>query len=381
MLSGLMLLKEKLQFTGWLQYLPVAILALLLFLLAAIFWTSGLSGTAYGFMGVGFLLLGMDLFDVVTVKFDVRPRERIPERNEELDAFELMRSRVSCRSFQWQKMTSSDRDELLEFVRHHTESPEKSLMGDGPIRFEYISARLTVWPVVGAHEFLVAIAPKEYQRLSVIDVGRTLQKIVVDATRIGLSTCWIGPGADQEDVMRQLGDRFDVGQDHVICVCAVGYQSWYKPLLLRFIQRLQRRRLPLSALCFADSDMKTPLDVEAGPFERFKKVFEVCQWSPSAFNGQPARCVALASSSEGNSVPPVKENGVARVDFYTAKASQYYSPVAVGIWCASWEMGCEALGIEGRFAVLPPQTRGSRDGAPEPELPRYEVSWVPGGNA
>ena len=29
------------------------------------------------------------------------------------------------------------------------------------------------------HEFLVAIAPKEYDRLAVLDVGRSLQKVVL----------------------------------------------------------------------------------------------------------------------------------------------------------------------------------------------------------
>jgi hypothetical protein len=45
----------------------------------------------------------------------------------------------------------------------------------------------------------------------------------------------------------------------------------------------------------------------------------------------------------------------------------------VGIWCANWETGCEALGMRGHFSVLEPEERGV-PGAPE--LPQYDVSWL-----
>lgn len=92
---------------------------------------------------------------------------------------------------------------------------------------------MTVWPGVGAHEFLVAIAPRSYDRLALIDVGRNLQKVVLHATRMGVATCWIGPGADQSSVIKHLGDRFDPDRDHVVCICAVGYRSRFQPLSIR----------------------------------------------------------------------------------------------------------------------------------------------------
>jgi hypothetical protein len=64
------------------------------------------------------------------------------------------------------------------------------------------------------------------------------------------------------------------------------------------------------------------------------------------------------------------------MDFYAATASRYYAPVALGIWCANWEMGCEALGLRGHFAALPAEARGtpaSRD------IPHYDVSWIADG--
>jgi hypothetical protein len=65
---------------------------------------------------------------------------------------------------------------------------------------------------VGAREFLVALAPHEYDRVSIIDVGRALQKVVLDATRMGVATCCIGPGTDQTDIQNLLGDRLRISR-------------------------------------------------------------------------------------------------------------------------------------------------------------------------
>ena len=364
--------KTRLQFTGWLQYLLNLVAALAWLGIAGlgrliewlIGWEAGL--LVWPPLAVAGLLCAAFIFDVCTLKLGLRPAEAIPPAQNELDVFDLMRARRSCRSFQTRELTPAHRDALFESARIHT-APSR-LSGDRPIRLEYIAAPLTVWPVLGAHEFFVAIAPREYDRLAVIDVGRSLQRVVLEATRLGVATCWIGPGADHESILRHLGERFDPERDHVICVCALGYRSRLLPLMLRLVLQSQRRRLPSSALFFADPELEVPLDTQAQPFARFGRCYEVCQWSPSSFNGQPTRCAAILQGvGEGG------EPELVRFDFLASTASRFYAPVALGIWCANWETGCAALGIEGRFCVLTPAQRGQ---APTPEPPRYDLSWV-----
>jgi nitroreductase len=173
-------------------------------------------------------------------------------------------------------------------------------------------------------------------------------------------------GADHESILRHLGARFDPEEDHIICACAVGYASRFKPLLLRLMPAIQHRRLPLTSLFFAEPHFRQPLDTESHPFNRFGRCYEVCQWSPSSFNGQPTRCAAAMGRTEG-------EGDQLRFDFYASTKSRFYAPVALGIWCANWETGCEALAIPGHFCVLKPE---ERDGQRAPELPRYDISWV-----
>lgn len=351
--------KLRLQFTGWLQYVPPLMVTLVIFLIAGISHLLGGTQIAKGFVFVGYFLLAAEAFDLITVKFRLRFPERLPKRKYDLDLFNLMRSRRSCRSFQTRKLTAANFDEFMGYVKLHSEAPT---LGKAPVRFEYISAPLTVWPTVNATQFLVAIAPKKYDRLAVIDVGRSLQKIVMDATRMGLGTCWIGPGADHKSIMRQLGDHFNPEKDHIICVCAVGYKSSYIPMFIRVFNAQFYRRLPLSSLFFADTEFKEPLNVYEYPFNLFGRNFEICQWAPSSYNGQTTRAVAVM---DGDSLK--------RFDFYAVTESRYYAAVALGIWYANWEMGCDALGIRGHYAQLSAEERGAQG---EKTLPKYDLSWV-----
>jgi nitroreductase len=353
--------KLRLQFTGWLQYVPPLVFTLIVFLVAGLIHLLGSAPVANLFVYLGAILLVVQGFDLITVKFRIRFPEALPHRKDDLDLFDLMRSRRSCRSFQTRKLTAADLDEFMGYVKLHSEAPT---IGKSPIRFEYISAPLTVWPTVNATQFLVAIAPKKYDRLAVIDVGHSLQKIVMDATRMGLGTCWIGPGADHASIMKELGDRFNEEEDHIICVCAVGYKSGYIPLFIRVFNAQFYRRRPLSTLFFSDSQLTEPLNVEESPLNRFGRNFEICQWSPSSYNGQTTRCAAVMNS----------ELRLERFDFYEFIESRYYAPVALGIWIANWELGCDTLGIHGHFDVLSAEERGVQEA--EDQLPKYDISWV-----
>ena len=359
-------LKVRLQFSGWLQYIIHGILILIVLMIAGIGWLIGYWPVVLFWLPLGIAaLLSIGLVGtILMVKYRMHPTERIPASKTELDAFDLMRARHSCRSFQSRNLTEEHHAELMETVQFHCQ--QNQLLGEKPIRFEYVPASLTVWPVVGAHEFLVAIAPREYDRLSIIDIGRSLQKVVIHATRMGLGTCWIGPGADQKSIIEHLGDRFDPKKDHVICVCAIGYESMYKPLLIRVAKIMQHIRLPLSELFFTNPSCTVALETDSAPFNDYSRCYEVCRWSPSSYNGQTTRCAAVTDRIEG-------EEKIMGFDFLAATASRYYAPVALGIWCANWETGCVALNKHGHFTVLSPEDRGYEENS---DLPRYDVSWV-----
>jgi nitroreductase len=358
-------LKVRLQFSGWLQYVIHGVWVVFAWALTGLGWLIGYWPLLLFWLPFGiavFLTIAL-VGTIVIVKYGMHPAERIPVSKAHMDAFDLMKGRRSCRSFQSSNLTPEHHQKLMEAVGLHSQSERQ--LGGQPIRFEYIAAPLIVWPVVGGHEFLVAIAPKEYNRLSVVDVGRSLQKVVIDATRMGLATCWIGPGADQDSIIAHLGNKFDPARDHVICVCAVGYESMFKPLFIRLMQKMQRKRLPLDQLFFDDPTFGHSLDTTSKPFNDYGRCYEVCQWSPSSYNGQTTRAVAVKDDSGKNLV---------RMDFYSSTNSRFYAMVALGIWLANWEVGCEELGRSGHFEKQTPVERGIEK---PPDLPRYVASWVP----
>ncbi|MTI32419.1 nitroreductase family protein [Xanthovirga aplysinae] len=382
MLNYLKNIKLRLQFTGWLQYILPVVVAIFFLGIAGLFGVLNFLNLSYVFLTISVLLFTITLFDITTIKFNIRPTESLPRRRDDMDAFDLMRTRRSCRSFQNRKLKPSDYSELLNVVRE-VNHQNNNKIGHNPIRFEYINAPLTVWPVVGAQEFFVAIAPKNYSRQSIVDVGRNLQKVVHHATKMGLGTCWIGPGADQSSIAQHLGDQFNSEKDHIVCVCAIGYKSWFTPFFLRIMASVvQHRRLPISSLFFTDYQFKKPLDEKVAPFDRFGRCYEVCQWAPSSFNSQTTRCVAVKEITNeehrnGNTIPAKKsEIKLKRFDFYTSTKSRFYSPVALGIWFANWEIGCEALGIKGHFEILSENDRSVSTMGKVSELPIYDVSWV-----
>lgn len=354
--------KIKLQFSGWLQYLlPIIFVLIFSFIggVAQLLNAMYLSRFWYAF---GALFLFIIIFDLITIKYRIRFPEALSKRKE-LDLFELMRARRSCRSFQIRKLTRPDFNELMESIRVHSNEIK---IGDTPIRFEYISSPLTVWPVVNATEFIIAIAPKDYDRVAIIDIGRSLQKIVMDATRMGLGTCWIGPGADHNSIIQSLENQFDCDKDQIICICAVGYKSKYIPLFLRIFTAQVNKRLPFEELFFSDTKLLEPADLDSPNLKRFGRNYEICQWAPSSFNGQTTR---LSTRTQ-------KAGKVISFDFYTTTTSRYYAPIAVGIWCSNWELGSEAQNINGHFEILTEEERNVDREKSNLRFSKYDVSWV-----
>jgi hypothetical protein len=351
--------KMKLQFTGWLQYLIPVPATLTLFLVAGFVYLIGFHSTASVIVWLPLLLSAIILFDLITCRFRIRLPEPLLKPLTDDDVFTIMRERRSCRSYQVRKLTTADSQALAKSIRAHLNEPQ---LGDAPIRLEWVEAPITVWPVVNACHFLVAIAPAEYNRTSILDIGRTLQKIVIDATRMGLGTCWIGPGADHDSVKSHLGERFDEDKDAIICLCAVGYRSRYTSLFIRIFNAQFHKRLPLSELFFKDAEMTRSLDTTIEPWSNYERCFESCQWAPSSYNGQTTRCVVK------------KTDQSFQFDFHTITSSRYYAAVAIGIWCGNWEVGCEALGIKGSFSQSAQlNSEGSKS---DNGLPHYDISWV-----
>ncbi len=131
-------LKVRLQFTGWLQYVINGVFGVALLLLAGIAWLIG-PFPALVFASLAALAFVNVAFDLVTVKFGIRPRERLPHPRTDMDAWDLMRSRRACRSFQSRDLTPEHHEALMASVARR--SDPDSLIGERPVRLEYVGRR------------------------------------------------------------------------------------------------------------------------------------------------------------------------------------------------------------------------------------------------
>lgn len=333
--------KDRLQFTGWLQFLPPFWIALVLGLVGwAVFaWAPERARwIAWGVSGIAALMLAIGLFDLAVLKlrlFALPDRKPRPVKGDDLA---VMRARRACRSFQPKRLSNHDVTMMSDLVTAHLVPRFDNLSG-AQIRIEHLREPLPVWPVVGAQEFLILIAPADYDRHAVIKAGRSMQHIVNGLTKRGLSTCWIGPGTDRVAVEAALGGRFDASRDHVLCSVAVGYGSRYEPFLSRIAGRIMHRRLPLVDLAFEDVP-GVPAPLSRQPYRSLRPALEACRWAPSSYNSQTTRVILTRSG-----------RNIRRAAFCATKGSRFYAPLALGIWLANWETAMAALGVEGHFVA------------------------------
>jgi nitroreductase len=118
-----------------------------------------------------------------------------------------------------------------------------------------------------------------------VDVGYCLEKIILEATRLGLGTCWMGGTFRRANFARSVG----VGQGEIIpVVTPVGFARKQKSLRERVMRRLagSDQRKPWESMFFL-ADCETPLP-RGG---RFDSALTCLRLAPSASNKQPWRII------------------------------------------------------------------------------------------
>lgn len=117
-------------------------------------------------------------------------------------------------------------------------------------------------------------SPHVYER-----VGYTGEGVVLEATSLGLATCWVGGFFRPEVAGRLLGIRKG---ERVLAVIPFGYpaaEGWEEALMTGF-GRMHRRK-PLAALVDGIGEPGWPPWVKAA--------LDAARWAPSAVNRQPWR--------------------------------------------------------------------------------------------
>lgn len=218
-----------------------------------------------------------------------------PERKEKrMDALAAIHQRFSVRSYADKPVDSALLARLLSFAE------KADCLTDVPPRVTLISGSEEVNSVLtfmvgsygliqNAPHLLVGIMPEEAERARV-DLGYVLEQVVLEATRLGLGTCWVTGSYDPN----QAAEVVSLAPGEVVAaVCAMGQaaEAGYGRFHTKVIRRLAggHKRKPLTKLVYAGRWGEAWSSEEADP--ALVTVLEHARLAPSAHNAQPWRFI------------------------------------------------------------------------------------------
>ncbi len=191
------------------------------------------------------------------------------------------------------------------------------------------------------------------------DFGYLMERLVLDATALGLGTCWLGGTFSRSRFAQILNLQAD---ESLPAVVAVGYVADRPRLQDALIRRIAGadRRLPWAALFF-DGTLGTPLTPEAAG--AYAEPLEMVRLGPSASNRQPWRVVRQGQRWHFylRRTPGYGKAGGSTVDLQR---------VDMGIAMCHWALTAQELGLSGVWHAEDP-------GLPRPDtLTEYVASWI-----
>lgn len=107
-------------------------------------------------------------------------------------------------------------------------------------------------------------------------IGYYGERIVLEATKMGLGTCWVGGTFDPDDIIFNTQ-----AEEKLVCVLTIGYSYTEKSLRERIIHSVTHRKIKQLEEFYISDTNNIPV--------WFKKGIELLSKAPSAKNGQPVR--------------------------------------------------------------------------------------------
>jgi hypothetical protein len=200
-----------------------------------------------------------------------------------MDIIEIIKKRKSCRTFNNGLLKPADKKELEKYIHEN-----KKLIDDEVIDisiFEKIDAskklKLNYGAIKGHNTYLLGISKSTTE--SRVNYGYLLEKVLLKATEIGISTCWIGyfdPTYFEEVI---IDNEFEI-PSLVILGYSDGKQTNLDKLS-RFTVNASKR-LSWDKLFF---NYNSNLPLMPGSIKSYSDSLEMVRLGPSSGNTQPWR--------------------------------------------------------------------------------------------
>jgi len=281
---------------------------------------------------------------------------------------DVIEARTSCRTYQPKWLEPQVRKNLEDFLAGLQRAPFP-----GTWRFRLVTPTFksdgrqekigTYGTITGARHFIAGVIRQEPQAL--LNYGYLMERIILEATNLGLGTCWLGGAFHRGD----FADKLERQKDELLpAVTPVGIPA-DKPTMQDRLTRISARastRKPFESLFFK-LDFKNPLTRNAAG--SYAKVLEMVRLAPSASNRQPWRVVL---SDSGDAFHFFLQRNVLYGKVTQLIGTDDLQQIDMGIAMCHFELAAEALKLKGRWQLAKPNF------ADLPPATSYMVSWIIG---
>lgn len=252
---------------------------------------------------------------------------------------EVVKARRSVRTFMNTKLSKEIEDKLIDYINDvktplGTSITYKLIATDIA---ERMGGRIGTYGIIrGANSYIVAKIKKGDNEL--LDLGYTLQSIILFAASLGLGTCWLGGTFNRG----RLFNLLEVKDGELIpAITPIGYPAERKSFIEAAMSGLaaSRKRKDSRELFFQDS-FEEPLDMEKN--HPYSIPLEMVRLAPSAANKQPWR---ILRNSEG-------WHFYLKGDMPAAPMGFNMQIIDIGIAMCHFELTLMEMGIKGTWVKI-----------------------------
>ncbi len=202
---------------------------------------------------------------------------------------EIIRQRYSVRRYQNTPIAAATQAELQARLEAIREGP----LGM-PVRFKLVAAAAgdsQALRGLGTYGFIknptgFIVGAVRVEEHSLEDFGYAMERAILEATDLGLGTCWLGGSFTKSSFAKRINRASD---EIMPAVCSVGYAEADSRMRDRIRQRAHAdQRLPWESLFF-EGRFDQPLTRESAGV--YAEALEMSRLAPSASNKQPWRVV------------------------------------------------------------------------------------------
>lgn len=193
----------------------------------------------------------------------------------------------------------------------------------------------------------------EKYEFSEVDYGYSLERIIIELTRLELGTCWVGGTFKRKDyeILLKTTDS-----ETIPCITPVGYKANKKSLRERLGLTLTdgSKRNPFETLFF-ENNLETPITYNLE--DKYHEALEMVRRAPSAVNKQPWRVIKQDNKYHfyifrDKMVGNTKNNDLQKVD--------------LGIALAHFKLSLEEQFVTGKWHIDNPNISDME----------YVISWI-----